>query len=491
MSVVLPPSPSGFPPVDQQWGGFLPGNAYLLVGRASEGRSELALQSVRASVAAEQRCLLISPRDKDTLVAAAQPLGLNLAEAHATGRFRLLRIPPAAQLAARGADGIEQAYADFQRLIRTDRPDRVVVEDFTPLVQFDTFDRLRAAFQGLLDEMVRCKASLLIGLGQPGNDASRRLVELVGSLTAGVMTLGVDADGRRTLSLSRTGTPDPAPAPAAAPSVPAAPDPPPAAPEPAPPAEIAAAPPVADAQPEAIPAPPPEAAPEPDPDLTDELGALDDYGFPEPARDAMGTPITEIIPPPEPDPDLLRPGLDTLVTDPADEIIEQGYLVDSHAGRVAGRIAAASTAEVPAFAPLGAPLAFAPLGGDPNATFVQALTESFGSLAYGTPFLVVALRMEPTSPEAAHFNAVADALRGALPPTGHLLVDDARKRAAVLIPAAGAEAVQPLYASLQASLAQSLGSAAAGVLQAVGAVTIPNGQPFLSAQDLLAYAIEG
>jgi hypothetical protein len=70
-------------------------------------------------------------------------------------------------------------------------------------------------------------------------------------------------------------------------------------------------------------------------------------------------------------------------------------------------------------------------------------------------------------------------------------VDDARKRAAVLIPAAGAEAVQPLYASLQASLAQSLGSAAAGVLQAVGAVTIPNGQPFLSAQDLLAYAIEG
>jgi hypothetical protein len=395
-------------------------------------------------------------------VEAARHLSLDLPEAHATGRLRLLRIPPAQQLAARGPDGLEKAFEDFRRIIRTDRPDRVVVEDFTPMVQFDTFERFRAAFQGLLDEMVSSRSSLLIGLGEPGNDASRRLLDVVGEMVAGVLTLRV-SEGHRTLVLHQGG--------AQTSNAPTAPF------STSDGASVQTAPidPGATANQE-LPEPPTAVAPP--------LAAQ--------AQVPSGIPVTEIIPPPAPDPDLLRPGKDTFGADPADGIVDQGYLIDSHAGRADTQRQPAPQTAPPSFAPLGGGFAAsaAPPPSDASDSFKTALTTAYGNLPYGTPFLVVAVRMEPTAPEAADFDTVAAGLRSALRPEDHILVDNARKRAAVLLPDVGPEAVQPLYGGLQAHLRLMLGDRAETVLQAVGAVSVPNGQPFLSATDLLTYAID-
>ena len=108
------PSPSGLPAVDRQWGGFTPGRAYLLVGRAGAGRSALALQAARAAIDEGARCLVISPRAPDALVEVGRSVGLDLAAAHGAGTLRLLRIPPAADLAARGPDGLAAAYREFR-----------------------------------------------------------------------------------------------------------------------------------------------------------------------------------------------------------------------------------------------------------------------------------------------------------------------------------------------------------------------------------------
>ena len=560
------PSPSGLPAVDRQWGGLARGRAYLLVGRAGAGRSALALQTVRAAVEAGERCLVISPRAPEALVEIGTSVGLDLAAAHGSGALRLLRVPSAADLAARGPEGLAKSYRDLAGLVAADQPGRVVVEDFTPLVQFDTFERFHAAFSGLVGALRDQGATLVIGLGDPANDASRRLLDVVEGLVDGTIHLGAGGD----LVLSTPGHPDypssdgssvdaappeapPSPEagdpaasggtpddPTAAGGRPAgdasaasgdsptasgeAPDETPAASgqsarEPEAPAQPTPDP--ADAPaPDSAPAPPASAkataTPEADPaaeafETTFSVaGAAPEPPSPTPApaqtappadtappeapgSTGSGGPVeTEIVPPPPPDPSLQASGTDPFGHDPADALFEQGYLADSGPQAAAPRPPVVSPPVAPP--PVGLPsftsLAAAPVAADPGVAFRTALDAAFAGRAQA-PFVVVALRMDPAVAASAHFGAVADGLRASARPADHVLVDDAWKRAAVLLPASGPETGQALFAGLQAHLQRSLGAAAGAVLQAVAAVTVPDGQPFQTAAELMAYAFEG
>ena len=120
----------------------------------------------------------------------------------------------------------------------------------------------------------------------------------------------------------------------------------------------------------------------------------------------------------------------------------------------------------------------------------HTLDDAFAARDAGRPFLVVAVRMEATVPEGAHFFAVADGLRRGLRPADRMLVDLPRRRAVVALPGVGAEGGAALFASLQAHLRSTLGPEAEAVLRAVGAVSVPDGQPFTSTSDLMAYAFE-
>ena len=205
------------------------------------------------------------------------------------------------------------------------------------------------------------------------------------------------------------------------------------------------------------------------------------------------------MPPPDPDPSLLESVGDLFGLDPATSMFEQGYLVDSGAGGLLGFIPAAGpgpaafsppsiSSSAPTFASLGAPAP--PRPADPAAEVRHALDAAFAARAQGTPFLVVAARMEPDVPESAHFFAVADGLRSALGPADRLLVDLPRRRAVVVLPGVGADGAGALFAGLQAHLRRALGPEAEAVLRAVAAVSIPEGQPFTSSADLLQYAYE-
>ncbi|MEM0963301.1 MAG: ATPase domain-containing protein [Bacteroidota bacterium] len=635
-------SPSGLAEVDRQWGGFASGHSYLLVGRAGSGRSALAFQVVRAAVDAERRALVISPREPDALVEVATSIGFDLAAAHQRGRLRLLRIPNAQELAARGPDGLASSYRDLASLVSSDGAECVVIEDFTPLVQFDTFERFREAFHGLVSSLRDCGAMLMVGLGEPGNDASKRLLEVVEGMVAGTIRLGSDGSLQLSTPPQVPAGGDSAPALAdrasdtiiaapqtaatepsmenAGPDVEAAPDhpaedpsgPPQSAPQPKPMVESESAepppgsdqdsepqspePPAADlktietppAEPPPAPTPPTSDASQAEPDASPTLDAAPEHpGFPTPQEDsapasqrtpdpspagavdpfelatasidgdgvhspepvapvptipapqappeeatpAEATPAethapaeppatapsdtgrdespvpTDIIAPPPPDASLLETPPDIFGSDPADTLFDQGYLADSSRGAVAGRVPVAAHNASPA-APAAGPDAqaspaggdaalpsFAPLGGspaevDPEQAFRSALRDAFATLASGDPFVVVALRMDPSAPEAAHFATVESAVLSALRPTDRILVDDERMRIVVLLPSSEQPASNALFSNLQSHLQGALGDDAERVRQSIGAVTIPNGQPFQRAATLLGYAYE-
>ena len=490
-------SPSGIPTVDARWGGLAAGSAYLLIGRAGAGRSALALQSAGATVDGGGRALLLSPRAPDVLLDIGTAAGVDLRAVHATGRFRVLRIPAAADLASRGSDGLDAAYRDLAGLVASERPDRVVVEDLTPLVQFDSFERFRDAFAGLVGALRAAGVTLVVGLGEPANAASEHLIGVVRDLVDG--TVSLDGETRQIVLAHRSDAPTPDPVSAATP------------PE-APPAHAAETP-----RPEPTPGDPhvagqssdgasvevlPPAAPVHEPPPVERRDGAMAAGSTAARRASDltdGLPRTRIVPPPDPDPSLLEPVGDLFGLDPATSMFEQGYLVDSGAGGLLGFIPAAGpgpaafsppsvSSSAPTFASLGAPAP--PRPADPAAEVRHALDAAFAARAQGTPFLVVAARMEPDVPESAHFFAVADGLRSALGPADRLLVDLPRRRAVVVLPGVGADGAGALFAGLQAHLRRALGPEAEAVLRAVAAVSIPEGQPFTSSADLLQYAYE-
>ena len=530
------PSPSGLAAVDRQWGGLAAGRTYLLVGRAGAGRSALALQTVRAAADADQRCLVISPRSPDELVEVGHEVGLDLAAAHTAGTLRLLRIPKAADLAARGSEGLAKSYRDLVALVASDDPARVVIEDFTPLVQFDTFERFHDAFAGLVGALREQGVTLVIGLGDPANDASRRLLDVVEGLVDGTIHLGAGGDlvlgtpGRADYpsndGASVDAVPPPAPEPPAAVALPAPP-----APAPSPLPDPVAAPPPAEPEPTAFaPAPTSSEPPSPEPARPDHSTTFapspagePESSFappfapetsaptvpPEPSAPAFPPapqsalapsasgepPYTDVVAPPPPDPSLLAPSADAFGNDAADSLFAQGYLADSRGSALSAPPAAPAMPSLPAMPP-GLP-AFAPLGGsvptsapDAGIAFRTALDAAFASRGT-TPFVVIALRMDPAVPDATHFDTVEAGLRSGLRPTDRLLVDAPRKRAAVVLPDSGPDAAQALFGSLQAHLRTTLGADAERVLQSVGAVTVPDGQPFQTSAELVNYAFEG
>ena len=496
--------PSGLKVVDARWGGLSATGAYLLVGRADGGRTALALQLVRGAVDSDARCLVISPRAPEELLKLAPSVGLDLGDAHKTGRLRLLRIPSADALAQHGSDGLDKAYQDFVTLVRSDRPDRVVIEDFTPLVQFDSFERFEVAFTRLAQDIAELKATLVVGLGEPANSTSRQLLDVVKRHVDASIEL--DAESRQIRLTKQEAAPleeDPTP-PVASPTPEPSPTPPPEpeptvseTPAPSDPPALSPSAPIDDdsvasptdtaqdepeASTQAEPIDEEESAPEA-PMPVAEAPAAEADPAPEPEASEpqdSGYPVAGVTAAPLADPSLHEEPQDLFGVDPS-SVLTHGYLVDS------GAIA-------PPERPSAPPPTFSSLGGateaDPAEEFRTALDNSFAVRVTGTPFLVVAVRMEASAPESVYFPTVAEGLHSALRAQDRILVDENRHRAVVLLPASQADAAQDLFSGLQSHLRRALGDAAAGVLRAVGAVSVPDGQPFTSSRDLMAYAYE-
>ncbi len=518
-------------------------------------------------------CLLLSPRETGALAEAARTAGVDIAALHKTGRLRVLRIPSAPDLAAKGNAGLDAAYRDLAALAARANAHRVVIEDFTPLVQYTTFAAFDTAFESLRTTLAKTGAAFLLGLGEPANEPSKRLLDIVAARVDATVRVASGENGREV-------TVEEAPEPAA--QRPADASPRPADPEPQAPVPQAAtpaptpAPEAADPAPVARPDATPEATPE-DPfahtaDPTPTPAAASDFFSAEPTQpfaaqpvspassDGASFPIDEPLAPaapepplgmeipappfgignaslshavsetfepstpstprasrgmvtagieiaPPPDPDLLAPTADPFGRDPGTAFFDNGYLVDSKGAptipvTTVHQEAYPEVFTLPAPAPEAAPrtpaampsfgaIPTAPPADDDGAGATRrALDEAFSAREVGTPFLVVAARMEPAQPESISFETVIDGLRKALPSHGTLYADSARLRSLLVLPGADAAGAQKIFATLQQHLQQHLGLQAAATLQAVAAITVPDGQPFGSSEELWAYAVE-
>jgi hypothetical protein len=183
------------------------------------------------------------------------------------------------------------------------------------------------------------------------------------------------------------------------------------------------------------------------------------------------------------------------------DVLAGGFLIDSNDVVAGAPAPAAYTPVTPAPtvpevprpaqppAPAMSPIADPDFGlADPEAGFTDDLTEAFAAGA-DAPFLVVALRIERTSPFFDSFPAVADGLLGALSGRDRALVRDDEARMVVLLPGAPEGTPQRLLAAVRAHLDTVIGDRAEQAMRSVSVLVLPSGQPFTDAAGVLGYVL--
>lgn len=106
-------------------------------------------------------------------------------------------------------------------------------------------------------------------------------------------------------------------------------------------------------------------------------------------------------------------------------------------------------------------------------------------------FMVLALRYDDDSPYADLMPAIGEALRAALGDRGVLEADIAVPRTVAFLPGVDGDAAPLLFEAIQSYLRAVAPTRADDALAAINALVVPNGQPFNSANELLAYIFEG
>jgi hypothetical protein len=519
--------PSGIAAVDAAWGGLAPGGTYLVVG-PSAARREAALALVRATAASGGLALVVSPRAPEAFEAA----GLERAGPDGGDRVRVIPAPTVADLAALGDTALTLALYELAGLAREQRPALLLVEDFSAYVRFGSFERFAAAFIALTEAAAACPVTLALGLGEPANDASRRLLLFLQGETAGTLYLPVLPSGKATLTLlpgtAHGGDALTAPWATAAPEAPATAievstveDPGTTTPEPPLDDVLEAGGAADEVDPFAIVSLQSDDAPGGsdgfigEADLT--LDVPDPIGpEPPPPDDADWSPVAPVPTDDAPLPDPLAFPL-------GPDLLALGHFVDSRthaappppsgdglaagAGPVVGGDgldgAAASVREAaypelfaPALPPWETPAEAASEASEeepreePEAAFRRALGGAFAQRAEAS-FLALALRLPAGGPHADLLPALTHALDGALGADGALFGNLALGRLVALLPGRDADAAAGLFAAVREHLLAVAPGRAEEALRDVGALVAPNGEPFASADELMAYVLKG
>lgn len=564
---------TGIDAIDRNWGGFYRGGSYLAYGRAASGRDLLTMRFTQVGVQMGESVLFLSPsRPKDLMIQAAS-IGFNLREAYAQGLVKLLRIPPVLNQQSSDDSGILKSMRDLVAIIRREKPQRLVLNDFMPFVMFRSFDRFRGAFVEMLEHTDVLDMTMILVMSEPANKESHQMIDFMNSQMTGsihVMTPGEREDlhqkrrlilmpnighlrrkseeiwdltpfieeeqklasGPNLLPGSRFVAPEPqaqtyrairlgAPMPQEANDLPVHEEPSaPAggmrlgggAPRPVAPSvptvasEMPQVPTVLgerEAQP--APTPQPTPAPAPQPPTRQQLRpnaqqSVQRPPAPQATPEPYEAPRPQQQPTPEPPRNLPHHG-----APPSRELHDTPASSASQSYEPPRAAPQPTPPPAPAYTPPAPqqPVQREPIAHEPQPTrteahydrqrFVQRLQQHFERREISTtPFLLVAMRMDPQASQHSgpfDFDTVSDLVASTLRPADDLYIDAENERLVVFLDDTRDDQKQAFFGRLKQRLAADVPQKADHLLHAVSAVTLPNGQPFGTADECLAYVL--
>ncbi len=409
-----------------------------MYGRNSAGKNLLPVVFVASATDRLESTLLVTRLRELDLTIQASGVGFDAAAARESGLLKVSRVPAELEVLHADDDGLESALKALASLIVDAAAHHVVIDDFSPFARFSSFDHFRTAFVRLLDEIEHVDSTLLIGMPAPANDASRRIIELMGShMTGSIHVHMVQNDGhvQRTLSLipqighatRRTEVPWLLESVAA----------------------LTTRHPVARQDP-----------------ATEEVAAREDG-----SREAAHISTPE---PPVENPELriedssTRTPASTDVKEPFVESAENGLELTVH-DETRGQTF------------------------EDRPTFTEELQLYFEDYeTSGTPFVLVAMRMEDAYDrnDPDEFGSVSRVVEDSLHREDSMFIDPGTERIIIILGEENGGAAQQLFARIKDRMRTEMPEHADLMMNAVSAVVVKNGSPFVTASEFLAYVLD-
>ena len=443
-STFAPKVNSGINLVDQVWGGLFKGGRYLAYGTNASGRNLLTLAFAAAGTKSLETSLLVSRLRQQDLAIQSASINYDLPEAVRSGILRISRTPFELELIDRDDDSLESSLKALASLIIDSSADRVLVDDFSPFTRFSSFERFRTSFARLLTEIEHSPSTLVLGIPEPANDASRRIVDYISTLMTGcfhVHLMCVDGFSQRTISLvpqighqtQRVDLYWSLEATLIAPSR--------SSDTPIPYGEATA---------EAV--------------ASDASDRPSDLESQEPTSDSTRSVIEE-------------------------QVIGDRELVEKEDVAETGEHASFEFSVEPAVE-FGASEEMVFLDRDRFTEELQLYFDDYESSS--TPFNLVAMRSEQSRDDSSadDFNAILGALQNVLGREDSLFADPVVERIIVILGDDEGDGAQQLFARLRAHLRGSLPDDADRLLNVVAAVVVPNGQPFATSEEFVRYVLD-
>lgn len=196
--------PSGINEVDQLWSGFYRGGTYLVYGRTADGRSVLPLMFASEGCRRNEKCLFVATDRPRSLVILSSLIDFDIKAANSNNLLKLVRFPTLSESRGISDDVRADTLAQLVTHVREFMPTRLVINDLSPFVQFESFDRFRSELVALLDQLDSLNITTIFALPEPANVHSERVVSFLKSQVVGslhVQRQAGNASENYTLSL--------------------------------------------------------------------------------------------------------------------------------------------------------------------------------------------------------------------------------------------------------------------------------------------------
>jgi circadian clock protein KaiC len=191
MAGILKLIQSGFPLIDQNWGGIYRGGSYILIGPRKSGRTLIGLQFAMEAAKSNEVCLYFTNmRPKDLMIQAAS-INFDIQSYMNQNLIIVVRVAPPNEIyETRDPDRYLVEYLnDIITVIGHYNPTRIVFDELTPYIGFNNLTLLREAFVHTLEAIEDRDITSLFILGEPATQRAQEIVDVLTNEVTGLIYL--------------------------------------------------------------------------------------------------------------------------------------------------------------------------------------------------------------------------------------------------------------------------------------------------------------
>lgn len=152
------------------------GGTYLCFGHAASGRGLMGMLFLKMGTLLEEKGLLVSPGRPQDWKIQADSVDYNLEEARNAGWVRMMWVPSKIKSQAGLDEAAAHALDELVKMIQKERPERLLIDDFTPFLQFTSFERFRQAFVQMMGQLEQVETTLLLMTPDAVNIQTKQII---------------------------------------------------------------------------------------------------------------------------------------------------------------------------------------------------------------------------------------------------------------------------------------------------------------------------